>query len=291
MKLFSIEGNRQWLDGGAMFGNAPRTMWQKWVTPDAQNRIPLACRSLLIDTGKVRVLFELGIGLFFEPDLRLRYGVEGSENLLLKNLNIMGYSESDIDYVIPSHLHFDHVGGLIPDWPATKNENWELRFPKAKYIIGNRQWQHALKPHKRDRVSYINGVTDKLQKSGRMQLIDEKNFTLDSNLSNWLQFRFSEGHTPGLMLAVIKGKSETMIFCSDLVPGIHWVPASISMGYDRFAEKSLDEKEELLKEAIDKNYLFFYTHDADCAVSRVALSDKGKYFAVGIVKELIGYEF
>jgi glyoxylase-like metal-dependent hydrolase (beta-lactamase superfamily II) len=290
MKATSIEGNRQWLDGGAMFGNAPKTMWSAWVKSDEKNRIPLACRSLLIDTGKVKVLFELGVGLFFEPSLRERYGIEGSENMLFKNLQEMGVSEEDIDYVVPSHLHFDHVGGLVPDWPATQNENWELRFPRAKYIVGKVQFEHSCKPHKRDRASYIVGLADKLQKSGRMILIDGET-TSEQHLNGWLSFHFADGHTPSLMHAIIKGKNTSLFFASDMIPGLSWVHTAISMGYDRFAEKCLDEKEVLLKKAIQENWILFYTHDEKYAASYVEVNEKGKYQGAKPMVNLVNFSF
>lgn len=276
MKATSIEGNRQWLDGGAMFGNAPKAMWSKWVKSDEMNRIPLACRSLLIDTGKTKVLFELGVGLFFEPSLRERYGIEGNENLLFKNLKNLGLTENDIDYVVPSHLHFDHAGGLVPDWPATQNDQWELRFPNAKYIVGKIQFEHSCKPHKRDRASYIPLLAEKLKKSGRMILIDGQN-TSEPLLKDWLTFHFADGHTPALMHGIIKGEKNTLFFASDMIPGLSWVHTAISMGYDRFAEKCLDEKEILLNKAIQNNWMLFYTHDEKYAVSKVEVNEKGKF--------------
>lgn len=290
MKATSIEGNRQWLDGGAMFGNAPKTMWSNWIKPDEKNRIPLACRSLLIDTGKVKVLFELGVGLFFEPSLRERYGIEGSENMLFKNLQLLGIAEEEIDYVVPSHLHFDHVGGLIPDWPAMQDENWELRFPRAKYIVGKKQFEHSCKPHKRDRASYIVGLAEKLTKSDRMILIEGAH-TDEPLLKNWLSFHFADGHTPALLHAVIKGNNTTMFFASDMIPGLPWVHTAISMGYDRFAEKCLDEKEALLKKALQEKWILFYTHDENFAASFVELNDKGKYQGIKPMKELKSFIF
>lgn len=290
MKLYSLEGNRQWLDGGAMFGNAPKALWSKWLPCDKQNRVLLSCRALLVDTGKVKVLFELGIGAFFEPKLQQRYGVEGKENALLKNLKLIGVNEDSIDYVIPSHLHFDHIGGWIPDYPAIENDSWQLNFSNAKILIGKRQWDHALKPHPRDRASYIPKLHQKLQESKQVILIEDNYQTLEEPLQTWLSFRFYEGHTQGLMLAFIKGDKETLVFCSDLIPGTPWVPVSISMGYDRFAEKALDEKETLLKEALKNRYLLFYTHDAEFCASYVELSKQGKYAAVNKKKIFNIYE-
>ena len=114
MKLWSIAGNSQKLDGGSMFGNAPRAMWTKWATPDALNRIPLATRALLATPldGKT-VLFETGIGAFFEPKLRERFGVQEARHVLLDSLREAGFDHADIDVVVLSHLHFDHAGGLL----------------------------------------------------------------------------------------------------------------------------------------------------------------------------------
>ncbi|HJU26304.1 MAG TPA: MBL fold metallo-hydrolase, partial [Rhodanobacteraceae bacterium] len=130
MKLWSLPGNSQKLDGGAMFGNAPRAMWSKWIAPDEQNRIPLACRCLLATglDGK-NVLFETGIGAFFEPKLRERYGVVEGRHVLLDSLREAGLSHEDIDVVVLSHLHFDHAGGLLAAWEQGKPPR--LLFPNA----------------------------------------------------------------------------------------------------------------------------------------------------------------
>ena len=149
MKLWSILGNSQKLDGGAMFGNAPRALWERWTAVDAANRIDLACRALLASPieGKT-VLFEAGIGAFFAPALRERYGVVEANHVLLDSLAEAGFSHEDVDVVVLSHLHFDHAGGLLAAWEDGQPPR--LLFPNATFVVGKAHWQRARQPHARD---------------------------------------------------------------------------------------------------------------------------------------------
>ena len=133
--LTSIEGNRQWLDGGAMYGNAPRPVWSRWSAPDERHRIELACRCLLVEeSGGRRILFETGIGAFFAPELRDRYGVVEPGHHLLGSLAALDLSDRDIDVVVLSHLHFDHAGGLLSPWAPDTAPH--LLFPSATFVVG-----------------------------------------------------------------------------------------------------------------------------------------------------------
>ena len=136
-----------------MFGNAPRALWRKWVEPDELNRIPLACRAMLVDDGDRRILFEAGIGAFFPPQLRDRFGVQEQRHVLLDNLEKAGFSDEEIDCVVLSHLHFDHAGGVLsaydPETPL------RLLFPNATFIVSWDAWHLARHPHARDRKSFI----------------------------------------------------------------------------------------------------------------------------------------
>ena len=134
LKLSSVLGNSQRLDGGAMFGNAPRAMWSRWLVPDELGRVPLACRAFLVDDGARRVLIETGIGAFFDPSLRERYGVVEDSHVLLASLAALGTKPEDIDWIVLSHLHFDHAGGLLA--PFSPNTAPTLCFPKARFLVG-----------------------------------------------------------------------------------------------------------------------------------------------------------
>jgi glyoxylase-like metal-dependent hydrolase (beta-lactamase superfamily II) len=271
--ISSIEGNRQMLDGGSMFGNAPRTVWEKWIKPDAIGRIPLACRCLLLQFEGVKVLCEAGIGAFFEPKLAERYGVQTPEHhLLLENLERAGHSPDSIDFVILSHLHFDHAGGLLP---AFGRDDGGLVFPKAKFIVGKDAWDRALHPHMRDRASFIPGLTDKLQASGRLIIVPD--LPLPKPLDGRIEFLGTNGHTPGQMHTLFRGDREKVFFCGDLIPGRPWVHLPITMGYDRFPEKLIDEKSEIIGRAVKENWLLFFTHDPEMAGSHVQRTESGKF--------------
>lgn len=284
MKLWSIEGNSQKLDGGSMFGNAPRALWTRWATPDDANRIQLATRGLLAAplNGKV-VLFETGIGAFFDPRMRERYGVAEPHHVLLDSLRAAGFEHGDVDVVVLSHLHFDHAGGLLAPW--REGATPELLFPNATFVVSRRQWERALHPHPRDRASYIPELPGLLEASGRLELVDVGQATTPS-LGDAVRFHFSDGHTPGMMLAEITGPAAEdgrprggVVFCADLVPGVPWVHVPITMGYDRYPELLVDEKRAFLEDKLERGVRLFFTHDPECAVAAVARDAKGRFTA------------
>lgn len=280
MKLWSLLGNSQKLDGGAMFGNAPRAVWERWIAPDDHNRIPLACRALLASPldGKT-VLFETGIGAFFEPKLRERYGVVEDRHVLLDALAEAGFDHADIDVVVLSHLHFDHAGGLLAPW--REGAAPELLFPNATFVVSRGGWERALHPHPRDRASFIPELPALLEASGRLELVDGPHCAA---LGDTVRFHYSDGHTPGLMLAEIVGPERVdgaahggVVFCADLIPGRPWVHVPITMGYDRNPEQLIDEKRAFLDDKLARNVHLFFTHDPDCALAQVVRDDKGRY--------------
>ncbi len=260
MILHALNGNSQMLDGGAMFGNAPKAMWEKWVKPDAHNRIPLSCRCFLLQEKvglKRNILLETGVGAFFEPKLKSRFGVVEGEHILLNALQEQGLTHTDIDVVILSHLHFDHAGGLLSVWSEEREP--ELLFPNARYVTSERAWERARKPHPRDRASFLPTLNQQLEESGRLHLIEDAH---DDMLGDAFQFHYVDGHTPGMLLTEFLWQERPVVFAADLIPGVAWVHVPITMGYDRFPECVINEKQSLLEDLYQRNGGLLFTHDA-----------------------------
>jgi glyoxylase-like metal-dependent hydrolase (beta-lactamase superfamily II) len=268
MKIISLLGNSQKLDAGSMFGNAPKALWSRWVEVDEHNRMQIACRCLLVkDWHGKNVLFETGIGAFFEPKLKSRFGINEDEHVLLKSLAENGLTADDIDIVVLSHLHFDHAGGLLSKWQ--EDQEPQLIFNQADYLVSSEHWQRAINPHPRDRASFIPVLNKLLEQSGRLHLVVGPIHELLADV----RFEYSNGHTPGMMHAII---NESIVFCADLIPGKAWMHIPISMGYDRFPELLIDEKTAFLNEHYNNNRKLFFTHDPDIAVAEISY-ENGRY--------------
>ena len=275
-RLYSLEGNSQKLDGGAMFGNAPKALWERWAAPDERNRIDLACRALLVKEPDRWVLFGTGIGAFFNPKMKDRYGVLDEGHVLLDNLASLGLTHEDISVVVLSHLHFDHAGGLLTAWK--EKEAYRLLFPNATYVVSRPAWKRAQNPHPRDKASFVPELQALLAASGRLDLIDEGKTS--ETLGPDYRFHFSNGHTPGLMCTEVPGMLGPVVFAGALVPGRPWVHRSITMGYARFPELLVDEKAHLLSNLAGRKGRVFFTHDPECAMARITLDERGRFGSV-----------
>jgi glyoxylase-like metal-dependent hydrolase (beta-lactamase superfamily II) len=272
-RVWSIPGNSQRLDGGAMFGNAPRALWQRWVTSDEDNLIPLATRTMLIREASGRVLlFDTGIGSFFPPNMRARYGVQEAEHVLLRGLAAAGVSPADVDVVVLSHLHFDHAGGLLDVWADGKRHS--LCFPRARILVSRGAWERARKPHPRDRASFILELPALLADSGRLEIVEVDRSEL---LGSDYRFHFSDGHTPGLMLTEVAGEHGPLLFASDLIPGCAWMHAPMTMGYDRNPELLVDEKAALLSDLHGRGGRVLFVHDSEVAAASVHRDDRQRF--------------
>ncbi|MGA4448582.1 MBL fold metallo-hydrolase [Ectopseudomonas chengduensis] len=278
--LTTLTGNSQKLDGGAMFGNAPKALWQRWMPADDLNRIDLGCRALLVQEDERNILVETGIGAFFSPELKQRFGVQEERHVLLDSLAAVGLSDVDIDIVVLTHLHFDHAGGLLAAWQD--GQPARLLFPNARFVTGRRQWQRACNPHARDKASYVPELLALLENSSRLHLIDE---TEHCELlgTDW-RLHWSDGHTPGQLLPEVAMPGGPVVFPGDLIPGAPWVHLPITMGYDRFPEGLIEEKEALLTDLYSRGGRLVFTHDPDVAMGKVTRDEKGRYGLVEAVK-------
>ncbi|MCX7808784.1 MAG: MBL fold metallo-hydrolase, partial [Deltaproteobacteria bacterium] len=257
-----------------MFGNVPRALWEQWIPPDERHRIPLACRAMLIEEENPsrRILFEAGIGAFFPPKLKDRYGVLEAEHVLLQELSRLGLSDADIDVVVLSHLHFDHAGGLLSAYEEGKAPR--LLFPNATFVVSERAFARAKNPHPRDRASFIPELIPLLESSGRLELVSGETSEV---LGPGYRFHLSDGHTPGLLLSQVESPEGPIVFASDLIPGRPWVHLPVTMGYDRYPELLIDEKEALLSALVAQKGRLFFTHDHEVAMARVIRDEHGRY--------------
>ena len=277
----SLMGNRLRLDGGSMFGNAPRALWERWAPADEDHRIDMSCRSLLMRETRRNVLFEAGIGAFFAPNMRDRYGVVESGHALLDQLQRFGMGHEDVEVVVLSHLHFDHAGGLLAAYEEGAPP--ALLFPNATFVVGKEAFARAQQPHPRDRASFIPQLPGLLQATGRLELVDGE---FSSTLGDRVRFRRSDGHTPGMLVPEIESDEGPLAFVADLAPGKAWVHAPITMGYDRFPERLIEEKQALFEELVERKGRLFFTHDPECAVARLDRDDRGRFVALDDVREL-----
>jgi glyoxylase-like metal-dependent hydrolase (beta-lactamase superfamily II) len=293
--ITSLDGNRQYLDGGAMFGNVPRALWSQWTPPDEQGRILLACRVLLVQIGPFNILLEGGIGAALAPKLAERFGiVPPDENLLPKLLRAppLNLAPEDIHFVILSHLHFDHAGGILRSFSELKGETSDLLFPNAYYLIGKNALARAQHPHQRDRASFIPGLVEKLMDTKRLVVLEgsawpELALPNNSLLKPHFEFMETAGHTPGQMHTLLRGPEQSVFFCGDLIPGKNWVHLPVTMGYDRCPESLVDEKEAMYQRAQEqahasrqkKPWIFFFTHDPKIAAATVTKDSRGNYAA------------
>ena len=258
MKLYAIENGYFKLDGGAMFGVVPKSLWQRYVTPDAQNRVPLAMRSLLIEEGKRLILIDCGMGDKQSPKFFGHYSPFGAENLDA-SLAKHGFHRDDITDVFLTHLHFDHCGGAIA---KGKKDAYLPAFKNATFWSNEKHWQWATQPNPREKASFLWENIQPIAESGQLQFVEgDGPFLAHSPLG--FGIHRVDGHTESQMLPHLCYKGYHIIFCCDLIPTHAHIPLAYVPSYDVRPLLSMQEKASFLEEAHRHQYLLFSAHDPE----------------------------
>ncbi len=281
MKLYSIDTGNFKLDGGAMFGVVPKTMWQKLNPPDENNMCTWAMRCLLIEDGNKLILIDNGIGNKQDAKFFAHYFLHGNDSLE-SSLSKHGFSKDDVTDVVLTHLHFDHCGGSI----ERSGDTLVTAFKNATYWSNQLHWEWATKPNDREKASFLKENILPIQESGQLKFIEPAS---NEKLQNGnqllatapfaelqdLQFRFVNGHTDAMMLPQINYKDKTIVFMADLLPSAAHLPIPYVMAYDMFPLTSLYEKKSFLQEAATNDYILFFEHDPINECCSVQQTEKG----------------
>lgn len=272
MKIYPIETGNFKLDGGAMFGVVPKTIWNKTNPADQNNLIDLAARSLLIEDKERLILIDTGMGnkqsnKFF--GFYYQWGNHSLDNSLKK----AGFHRDDITDVFLTHLHFDHCGGAI-QWNKDRT-GYEPAFKNAKFWTNKNHWKWAIEPNAREKASFLKENLLPMQESGQLNFVEDKGHKLLSTSELGFGIRFVNGHTEKQMLPQFTYKGKTITYMADLIPTVGHIPLPYVIGYDTRPLITLQEKEVFLNEAVANEYLLFFEHDAHNQLCTLKNTEKG----------------
>lgn len=268
MNLYTIDTGLFKLDGGAMFGVVPKSMWQKLNPPDANNMCTWAMRSLLIEDGNRLILIDNGMGNKQDEKFRLHFYPHGDDTLE-NSLRQRGFTSADITDVFLTHLHFDHCGGSVV---RTSGGKLEVAFPNATYWSNEAHWNWAVTPNAREKASFLKENILPIQESGRLKFLAPG---ADSSLPQFREIIFADGHTEKMMVPVLEYKGRTLAFMADLLPSAGHIPLPYVMGYDMRPLVTLSEKEAVLNRAAAENWVLLLQHDPTSAACTVQATDRG----------------
>jgi glyoxylase-like metal-dependent hydrolase (beta-lactamase superfamily II) len=267
MKLHAIETGLFKLDGGAMFGVVPKSIWNKTNPADENNLCTWAMRCMLIEDGDRLMLIDTGIGNKQDEKFLKHYYLHGDDSLD-QSLAAKGFQKSDITDVFLTHLHFDHVGGAV----VREADKLRPAFKNAFYWSNEQHWNWAIEPNEREKASFLKENILPIQESGQLRFIENKDGV---EFQDGIKIRFAYGHTDAMMLPQIEYKGQTIVYMADLLPSIGHIPLPYVMSYDMFPMKTLAEKKAFLQEAAEKNYILFLEHDAQNECCTVKVTEKG----------------
>lgn len=278
MQLHTIDTGLFKLDGGAMFGVVPKSIWSKINSPDENNMCTWAMRCLLVEDGNRLILVDNGIGDKQDAKFFGHYYLHGDDTLE-KSLNKKGFTKSDVTDVFLSHLHFDHCGGSI----VRNGDKLETAFSNATYWSHKDHWLWATQPNAREKASFLKDNILPIQESGQLKFIEATNISLigqteiipSSNFSNTCEIVVVRGHTDAMMLPVFTYKNRKIAFTADLLPSAGHLPLAYVMAYDTRPLITLREKNDFLNHAASNDYVLFYEHDPVNECGSLVKTEKG----------------
>ena len=268
MKLYTINTGNFKLDGGAMFGVVPKSMWNKLNPADENNMCTWALRCLLVETDNRRILIDTGMGNKQDAKFFSHYYLHGNDTLE-NSLAQHGFTKDDITDVFHTHLHFDHCGGSI----ERQDDLLVPAFKNATFWSNERHWKWATEPNEREKASFLKENILPIKESGKLKMMDVKEgipiFGEDFTL------KFAYGHTDAMMLPVLKYKGRIIVYMADLLPSAAHIPLPYVMGYDMFPLQTLTEKKAFLNEALENDYVLFFEHDPLVECCSLQQTEKG----------------
>ncbi|TDX00155.1 MBL fold metallo-hydrolase [Dinghuibacter silviterrae] len=258
MRLYTLDTGFFKLDGGAMFGVVPKTIWNKTNPADTNNLCTWAMRCLLVEEGDRLIVIDTGIGTKQDERFFSHYYLHGDATLE-KSLAAHGFTPNDVTDVFLTHLHFDHCGGAV--LPGGK-----LAFPKATYWSNETHWNWAVHPNDREKASFLRENILPIQESGQLRFLDA---------GAPFQVRLVGGHTAAMMLPQIEYKGRTLVYMADLLPSVGHLPLPYVMAYDMFPLTTLQEKKAFLEEAVENQYILYFEHDPVNECCTLGRTEKG----------------
>ncbi len=272
MKLYPVETGNFKLDGGAMFGVVPKVIWQRTNPADANNRIDIAARSLLIEDGDRLILIDTGMGNK-QSDKFFGYYDRWGDHTIDDSLKKIGFHRDDITDVFMTHLHFDHCGGSI-QWNHDRT-GFEPAFKNALFWTDERHWNWAVNPNVREKASFLKENLWPMKESGQLKFVSRGEDSFLENSELGFDILFVDGHTEKQMIPHIRYQNTTLVFTADLIPTVGHIPVPYVMGYDTCPLLTLSEKGAFMDKAVQNNYVLFFEHDAHHEICTLRETEKG----------------
>jgi len=272
MTIYPINTGHFKLDGGAMFGVVPKSLWSRTNPADSNNMCSWTMRCMLVEQGNRLILIDTGMG-DKQSDKFFGYYYLFGDDSLKKSIRALGFDTTDITDVILTHLHFDHCGGAI-DYNAAK-DRYETAFPNAVYWSSESHWNWAVNPNPREKASFLSENIKPIQEAGRLKFVEREGRMSRDGIFPGFKFFFADGHTESQMIPMIDYKGKTLVFCADLLPSTGHIPLPYVMGYDVRPLETLKEKAVFLETAARENHVLFLEHDINSECCTVKMTEKG----------------